>query len=256
MSHYMTALAMQQTGLKPSTKIVLYWIADHYNHETGACFPSHNRLAKLCEMTRQSVITHIGVLKDKGFLGTTNRTRDNGSNTSCEYQLFLKGSDVKKIDTPSKDILHDDVNLFNNHNLGNNNLRKDNIIKAINNNPINASLSYRKYRGYTEDEIDISFGFFWESYPKKTGKQTAKKAFTKAINKECGSVIMSGLYKYVELCEKEQRPKKFILNPSTWLNGGHWDDEEVSFKEQKETSAEYLHSLLSGGILGIDNNGL
>ncbi len=256
MSHYMTALAMQQTGLKPATKIVLYWIADHYNHETGACFPSHNRLAKLCEMTRQSVITHIGVLKDKGFIDATNRARDNGSNTSCEYKLFLKGSDVKKSDIPSKNILHEDVNLFNNHNLVNNNLIKDNLIKVINDDPINANLSFKKYRGYTEEEIDISFGFFWERYPKKTGKQTAKKAFIKAINMVCGSVIMAGVNKYADLCKKEERQKKYILNPSTWLNGGHWDDEEVSFKEQKETSSEYLHSLLSGGILGISNNGL
>ena len=35
MSHYMTALAMKQKGLKPATKIVLYWIADHHNGETG-----------------------------------------------------------------------------------------------------------------------------------------------------------------------------------------------------------------------------
>jgi hypothetical protein len=40
MSHYMTALAMKQRGLKPAAKIVLYWLADHHNGETGRCFPS------------------------------------------------------------------------------------------------------------------------------------------------------------------------------------------------------------------------
>ena len=235
MSHYMTALAMQQTGLKPATKIVLYWIADHYNHETGACFPSHKRLADLCEMTRQSVITHISILKEQGFLVSTNRTRDNGSNTSCEYKLFLQDGDVKISDTPSKNFLHEDVNLFNNHNLVNNNLvTKPNNIFA--------------------DETDeTSFEIFWKSYPKKTGKQTAKKAYIKALKSEQQGKIINGCYAYADLCKKENRPKKYILNPATWLNGGHWDDEEVSFKDEKETSTDYLHSLLSGGILGIEN---
>ena len=55
MSHYMTALAMQQKGLKPATKIVLYWIADHHNSETGACFPSLSTLADECEMSKRAV---------------------------------------------------------------------------------------------------------------------------------------------------------------------------------------------------------
>lgn len=235
MSHYMTALAMQQTGLKPATKIVLYWIADHYNHETGACFPSHKRLADLCEMTRQSVINHISILKEQGFLVSTNRTRDNGSNTSCEYKLFLQDGDVKISDTPSKNILQEDVNLFNNHNLVNNNLVSE----------TNSVL--------TNDEFTVSFEIFWQSYPKKTGKQYARKAFAKAIKGTESSKIICGCYAYADLCKRENRPKKYTLNPATWLNGGHWDDEEVSFKDEKETSTDYLHSLLSGGILGIEN---
>ena len=43
MSHYMTALAMKQKGLKPAAKVVLYWIADHHNGETGQCNPSIKR---------------------------------------------------------------------------------------------------------------------------------------------------------------------------------------------------------------------
>ena len=65
MSHYMTALAMKQQGLRPATKVVLYWIADHHNSETGDCFPSINRLAVLCEMSRRSVETHITALEDQ-----------------------------------------------------------------------------------------------------------------------------------------------------------------------------------------------
>ena len=82
MSHYMTALAMKQTNLKPATKIVLYWIADHHNGETGECFPSINRLAQLCEMSRRSVETHILTLEQEGLLERKAQYRETGGKTT------------------------------------------------------------------------------------------------------------------------------------------------------------------------------
>ena len=78
----MTALAMKQQGLRPATKVVLYWIADHHNSETGDCFPSINRLAVLCEMSRRSVETHITALEDQGLLKRKAQYRDTGGKTS------------------------------------------------------------------------------------------------------------------------------------------------------------------------------
>ena len=77
MSHYMTALAMQQKGLKPATKIVLYWMADHHNSETGLCFPSLGILAEECEIDQQSV-RHICNLEGKGLLMRLQRKRKSG----------------------------------------------------------------------------------------------------------------------------------------------------------------------------------
>ena len=75
MSHYMTALAMQQKGLKPATKVVLYWLADHHNSETGLCFPSLGILAEECDLDRSTVIRHIAILEGKGLLMRVHRKR-------------------------------------------------------------------------------------------------------------------------------------------------------------------------------------
>ena len=91
MSHYMTALAMKQAGLKPATKIVLYWLADHHNSDTGRCFPSLSRLAKLCEMSKRSVQTHLGELQSRGFVKIHENMR-NGVQTSNDYELLLEGA--------------------------------------------------------------------------------------------------------------------------------------------------------------------
>ncbi|SEG14890.1 hypothetical protein SAMN05421751_11282 [Jhaorihella thermophila] len=39
MSHYATTWAIRQRGLKPATKLVLWYLADRHNPDYG-CFPS------------------------------------------------------------------------------------------------------------------------------------------------------------------------------------------------------------------------
>src|SRR5210317_403459 len=90
MSHYMTALAMKQQGLKPATKIVLYWLADHHNGETGKCFPSINRLAELSEMSRRAVEGHLETLETLGLIKRINQFRETGGKSANSYILELK----------------------------------------------------------------------------------------------------------------------------------------------------------------------
>jgi hypothetical protein len=118
MSHYMTALAMRQTGIKPAAKIVLYWIADHHNGETGECFPSHKRLAELCEMTDRAVRMQIDTLVDAGLLVVTHRTRENGSKTSNGYTLKLVEPDRKIFPIPPENISDPPRHIFPILNLG------------------------------------------------------------------------------------------------------------------------------------------
>jgi len=98
MSHYMTALAMKQTGLKPATKIVLYWLADHHNGETGKCFPSINRLAELSEMSRRAVEGHLDILEKLGLITRVQQYRDTGGKTANSYVLGLSEKSMEQSD--------------------------------------------------------------------------------------------------------------------------------------------------------------
>lgn len=118
MSHLMTALAMQQKGLKPAAKIVLYWLADHHNGETGACFPSLNTLANECEMQRSTVVRHLDALEEMGLIERIERTRPNGSRTSTAYKLSIK-QPVAKSNSPCCKNDQPPVAKSDPHNLGN-----------------------------------------------------------------------------------------------------------------------------------------
>ena len=172
MSHYMTALAMKQVGLKPATKIVLYWLAEHHNGQTGQCNPSHKRLAKLCEMTDRSVRSHIEFLIKGGFLTKHEDHRNNGSQTSNGYTLHLVDTDTarKNIPTPEENIsTHPQKNIP--------------TLNLVNNNLVNEPLY----------SVQIAFDRFWKIYPRSVGKAKAKEAFNKAVRKVTLDTIMLGI---------------------------------------------------------------
>lgn len=74
---------------------------------------------------------------------------------------------------------------------------------------------------------DALFDSFWSLYPKKEGRKKSKEKYLKALDKTSHENIMQGLESYRK-CEKVV--KGFIMNPETWINGEHWNDEYASTK--------------------------
>jgi hypothetical protein len=72
MSHAATNWAIQQRGLKPTTKIVLWHLCDRFNPDYG-CFPSQERLAQDCEISRSTLNTHLTLLERAGLIRRVQR---------------------------------------------------------------------------------------------------------------------------------------------------------------------------------------
>ncbi len=72
MSHEATNWAIKQRGLKPTTKIVLWHLCDRFNPDYG-CFPSQDRLAHDCEISRSTLNTHLRQLEAVGLLRRVRR---------------------------------------------------------------------------------------------------------------------------------------------------------------------------------------
>ena len=215
MSHYMTALAMKQKGLKPATKIVLYWLADHHNGETGECFPSINRLADVCEMSRRSVENHLETLETLGLIQRVNQFRDRGGKTSNRYLLELTGTSENdsSADTDTQNLrmvceksAHGHTQNLRMNNLGINNLGKETNISSSD-----------------DDGVDYYFDQLWEEYPRKVGKAQAKKAFKAASKKINFYDLLPKYMSYVLTLEGKET--QFIPHLATWLNGERWNDE-------------------------------
>jgi hypothetical protein len=72
MSHAATNWAIQQRGLKPTTKIVLWHLCDRFNPDYG-CFPSQEQLAHDCEISRSTLNEHLTLLEGAGLIRRVQR---------------------------------------------------------------------------------------------------------------------------------------------------------------------------------------
>lgn len=92
---------------------------------------------------------------------------------------------------------------------------------------------------------------FWATYPRRTAKGDALKAYTKALTITDADTIIDAAQAYAD---DPNRDDAFTAHPSTWLNGQRWDDDplparaaaagtagpKLSSREQKYLDAEML----------------
>ena len=82
---------------------------------------------------------------------------------------------------------------------------------------------------YAQGELERAFDEFWQAYPRREGKQAAKKAFVKACEQVKPAVVVAGAVRFGT--DPNLPPKQFIPHPTTWLNAGRWDDEPLPERE-------------------------
>jgi len=87
MSHRATNWAIQQRGLPPATKLVLWHLCDRHNPDYG-CLPSQDQLAAVVEISRASLNTHLDRLERAGLIRRERRHEgDTHKRRSTRYFL-------------------------------------------------------------------------------------------------------------------------------------------------------------------------
>ncbi|WP_392562521.1 helix-turn-helix domain-containing protein [Orbus sturtevantii] len=93
MSMLLMVKAMEFKVGNPLRKLVLIKLADNAN-DKGECFPSHNTIAKACEISRSSVQAHIEALIKMGVVKKINRKKNEKENTSNLYILTIPANGI------------------------------------------------------------------------------------------------------------------------------------------------------------------
>ncbi len=96
MSHRATNWAIQQRGLAPATKLVLWHLWDRHNPDYG-CFPSQDQLAADAEISRASLNTHLDKLERAGLIRRERRlAEDTKRQRTTRYFLGFEEDFAKK----------------------------------------------------------------------------------------------------------------------------------------------------------------
>ncbi|TXH08092.1 MAG: DUF1376 domain-containing protein [Hyphomicrobiaceae bacterium] len=72
-------------------------------------------------------------------------------------------------------------------------------------------------------DLDAMFEQWWSKVPRKVGKDAARKAFGRALNRTDFPTLLGGILRYA--AERSHEDPQFTAHPSTWLNAGRWADD-------------------------------
>lgn len=76
----------------------------------------------------------------------------------------------------------------------------------------------------TQDEkpnADAEFARFWATYPRRTAKPDAHRAWTRALKRADAETIIAGAARFAA---DPNRDDRYTPHPATWLNGDRWND--------------------------------
>ena len=201
-------------NLPTKEKFILLMMAN-YADENLHCYPSMNRLCADTGMSRDSVIRAIKGLEERGLV-SVHREKRNGVNLCNSYDLNLRVV-VAVSDYPEEGGSPDlGRGVVANSGGGSRCERHEPIIEPINKDSI-----------YPEPPKQAEDGFeeFWDTYPRRIGKEAARKAYSKALRAADRVTLLKSAKAFSGL--RKGQDEKFTPHPATWLNQGRWDDEDL-----------------------------
>jgi len=97
---------------------------------------------------------------------------------------------------------------------------------ATDSQPIAKATINHKLETRNDKPTNEEFEVFWKAYPKKTGKDLARTAFSKRkVNNELLETMLKAIAQQKNTDQWKKDNGQFIPMPATWLNQGRWEDE-------------------------------
>jgi len=201
--------------LTPNAKLLFGEITALSNKE-GYCWAMNAYFAELYGVSKTSISAWIGNLKDAGHI-TVEMNYKEGSKHILNRYIRILGEGIqdnlppptRKLDDPIQDNFVDNNTMNNTKNITPNNIG--------------------------------DFDSFWRFYPRKAGKEAARKAWLKLRPDEhIMKMIDDNVKQRVDKGEWRKDNQSFILHASTFLNQKRWEDEVLDQQTQKRTDPESI----------------
>lgn len=224
MSHRATSWAVQQRGLKPAVKVLLWHLADRHNVDNG-CFPNQSMLAEDCEMSRATVNRHLDDLERAGLIRRVQRVDpDTKRQLSTRYILAFEDG-FKPLDVDSRVS-----NLDTEPCLKNGDSRVSNVADSVSHScETLTSKGTRKEPG--SRPARVPFDDAWEAMPRSPySREIEAKLVWDGLSDDDTHSAFAGIVHYSawfrEECERRKQPidDRLTFAPALarWLRERGW----------------------------------
>ena len=209
--------------------------------DSNRVFPSRETIAKLVGFKDVTTVSKVVTrLSKKGYV----KTKKRGFSGCNSYFLFIPNNSLVEKPTtngknPPKPTVEPNSGQFV-HNSESDHLNSGEsdhdqlwpVCPPTKNIPENIPVEH------TTREADLLFGKFWDCYPKKKSKGSARKAWDKIKPDEklSGSIIQK-VNELRATWDWKKKNGQFIPYPATWLNAEGWLDEAESSTESAASEA-------------------
>lgn len=244
MSHRATNWAIEQRGLKPATKVVLFHLADRHNPDFG-CFPSQQRLADDCELSRASINQHLAILEAKGLLKRVQRRSEKTNRQQTTRYLFPfeegfddvpgpVGKAVNEAKRPdaanasAKPAAQENPCLKSGHGSVSRNAaepcpeNEKSRVQNLDTNPVREPL---RESIVCDDAANTSEGFedFWEAHPRQRDRNRCQRLFAEAIKAGVTAKRITEAARRYQ-AENTGNKRMYLAYADNWLEGRRWED--------------------------------
>ena len=239
MSHRATNWAIQQRGLEPATKLLLWQLADRHNADTGRCDPSQERLADDCEMSRATVNRHLKKLEAAGLIRRIQRLDPRTKRQASTAYLLAFDHDF----TESQDETRAVSQMVQEPCLKSD----DSRVSDCDTNPVREPGKEPVCGADAARHTHPAFDEFWEAYPRPKDRDGTERAFAQAVADGAEpSAIIAGAKAYA--VENDGNELQYLAFPVNWLKAGRWRDHKAISKPVADSGdvAEFWAAQVKG----------
>lgn len=220
----------------PAEAVRVYGVLRRHGSDPTNCFPSHARIAALIGKSPRSVPAWIRALEAGGWVQRVARWR-NGDTVTTERPAYLgngwePASNSYRVylvpRVPQRGVHADERGEVRAAQRGECAPHSAPNESHVNESKLNEENTLRFDSGAPPAPPaplgeEPAFAEFWQTYPNRRGKDAARRAFTRARARCAGGTgpIIAGARRYRD---DPNRVDQYTKHPSTWLNGGCWDD--------------------------------
>ncbi len=225
MSAQATFYVSHMRNIPGSKKLVLLALADYYNNEKDAAWPSHSTLAEWCGITDRTVRTQLKALQEDGFIVREPRYKEDGSrNTDYIRLVGFKAFNKKCAERAAASVAEitgeiideQDVKSFHQEDEEVRNQIPEGA-ETVSDNPITDPINN-----------NISqFEEFWSAYPhpkNRGGKESTKKLYSSSLRKISHDELCRAARAYGAFLAKPDEKWRQAKQAIGWLRHELWDE--------------------------------